>query len=202
MDTSLVKNRSNFIPPKYRNLALEKCIDNLHNIPVTKRNHNITYNISMAERNAIQTLANNDYIVIKEADKGGAIVIMDKENYKKIVETLLSDTGHHKELRTDPSKTDKIKYSKFLKKYKDLLTEKEFDYLTNFEMKLSNFYGLPKVHKSDKIKSACEQCNSNYVQVENVDDLALRPIVAGAACQTHRLSNLIDILLRPLTNGV
>ena len=45
-------------------------------------------------------------------------------------------------------------------------------------MKLSNFYGLPKVHKSIKIKSACEQCNSNYVEVENVDDLALRPIVA------------------------
>ena len=69
-------------------------------------------------------------------------------------------------------------------------------------MKLSIFYGLPKVHKSTKIKSACEQCNSNYVQVENVDALALRPIVAGPACQTHRLSNLIDILLQPLINRV
>ena len=175
---------------------------NQPNIPVTKRNHNINYNISMAERNAIKTLANYDSIIIKKADKGGAVVIMDKETYKKIVETMLSDTEHEKELRTDPSKTDKIKYSKFLKKYRDLLKEKEFDYLINFEMKLSNFYGLPKVHKSTKIKSACKQCNSNYVQVENVDDLALRPIVAGPACQTHRLSNSIDILLRPLKNRV
>ena len=30
------------------------------------------------------------------------------------------------------------------------------DYLVNFEMKPSNFYGLPKVHKSEKIKTACE----------------------------------------------
>ena len=129
-------------------------------------------------------------------------MIMDKENHKKIVETMLSDTEHYEELRTDPSKTDKIKYSKFLKKYRDLLTETEFDYLTNFETKLSKLYGLPKVHKSTKIKNACEQYNSNYVQVENVDDLALKPIVAGPACQTHRLSNLIDILLRPLTKTV
>ena len=102
------------------------------------------------QRNAIKTLANNDSIIIKEADKEGAVVIMDKENYRKIVETMLSDTEHYEELRTDPPKTDKIKYSKFLKKYRDLLTEKEFDYLTNSEMKLSNFYGLPKVHKSTK----------------------------------------------------
>ena len=115
---------------------------------------------------------------------------------------MLSDTEHYEELKTGASKTDKIKYNKLLKKYRDLLTEKEFDYLTNFEMKLSNFYGLTKVHKSTKIKSACEQCNSTYVQVEKVDDLALRPIVAGPACQTHRLSNLIDILLRPLTKRV
>ena len=96
-DISLVKNKSNFIPPKYRNLALERYIDNLHNIPVTKRNHNINYNISMAERNAIKTLANNDSIIIKEADKGGAVVIMDKENYKKIVGTMLSYTEHYEE---------------------------------------------------------------------------------------------------------
>ena len=51
----------------------------------------------MAERNAIKTLANNDSIIIKEADKGGAVVIMDKENYKKIVGTMLSYTEHYEE---------------------------------------------------------------------------------------------------------
>ena len=32
--------------------------------------------------------------------------------------------------------------------------------------------------------------------------MLLRPIVAGPVCQTHRLSNLVDILLCPLTKRV
>ena len=95
--------------------------------------------------------------------------------------------------------TDKIKFYKFLNKYRDNLTNKEMDYLTNFEMKPSNFSGLPKIHKNDKIRDACEQTYNFYVQVENVTDLKFRPIVAGPVCQTHRLSNLIDILLHHLT---
>ena len=32
--------------------------------------------------------------------------------------------------------------------------------------------------------------------------LKLRPIVASPSCMTHRLSNLLDILLRPYTEHV
>ena len=69
-------------------------------------------------------------------------------------------------------------------------------------MKPSNFYGLPKVYKSEKIKTTCEQNISHYVEVHYVNDLKLRPIIAGPTCQAHRLSNLLDILLRPLTKRV
>ena len=126
---------------------------------------------------------------------------MDRGHYKTMVETLLLDKEYYQELTADPQKSDKIKYKRLLNKYKDCLTEKEIDYLVNFEMKPSNFYGLPKVHKSEKIKTTCEQNISHYV-VHYVNDLKLRPIVAGPTCQTHRLSNLSDILLRPLTKRV
>ena len=85
----------------------------------------------------------------------------------------------------------KFKYKSLLSKYKDCLTEKEMDYLVNFEMKPSNFYGLPKIHKSEKITATCKQIISYYVEVHDINDLKLRPIVAGPACQTHRLSNLL-----------
>ena len=66
------------------------------------------------------------------------------------------------------------------------------DYLQNFEAKTSNFYGLPKVHKSKQINEKCKLAQSNYVEItEDILDLKLRPIVAGPSCQTHRLSNLI-----------
>ena len=44
---------------------------------------------------------------------------------------------------------------------------------------------------------------SSYVEVTDVEyDLKLRLIVAGPSCLTHRLSNLLDILLRPFTKHV
>ena len=76
------------------------------------------------------------------------------------------------------------KYKSFLNKQNTELTDKEFDYLVNFECKTSNFYGLPKIHKNKKIKEACPVAT-------------IRPIVDGPACETHRLSYLLDILLQP-----
>ena len=57
-DISLVKNKSDFIPPKNRNAALERYIENVQNTPTTKSNQNIKYNVSLLERNAIKSLAN------------------------------------------------------------------------------------------------------------------------------------------------
>ena len=74
------------------------------------------------------------------------------------------------------------------------------DYLEGSEVKESQFYGLPKIHKSQAIINQCEHKNSSYVEVEDVNVLKIRPIVAGPSCLTHRLSNLLDIILRPFTN--
>ena len=38
--------------------------------------------------------------------------------------------------------------------------------------------------------------------IDEVEDLKFRPIIAGPACPTHRLSNLIDILLKPLIKNI
>ena len=94
------------------------------------------------------------------------------------------------------------KYRSFLNKHKTELTDKEFDYLVNFECKSSNFYGLPKIHKNKKITEACAVVTSNYVELKPPNYLTFRPIVAGPACETHRLSNLLDILLQPCTKYV
>ena len=83
------------------------------------------------------------------------------------------------------------------------MTDKEFDYLQNFEAKISIFCGLPKVHKSKQINEKCKLAKSDYFEIpENVFVLKFRSIVAGPSCQTRRLSNLVDILLRPYTKHV
>ena len=61
-------------------------------------------------------MANDPSIVIKEADKGGATIIMDQSHYKCMVENALDDGIFYEKLDTDPSKAERLKYSKFLKK--------------------------------------------------------------------------------------
>ena len=157
----------------------------------------------MQEQEALKILRTNSEIIIKEADKGGATIIMNKEDYKELVETILNDEVYYTKLNTSPEKELNLKYKKFLQKFKSQMTEKEFDYLLNFEVKTSNFYGLPKVHKSKQINEKCKSANSGYVEItDKISDLKLRPIVAGPSCHTHRLSNLIDVLLRPYTEHV
>ena len=154
------------------------------------------------ENEARKHLANDNLIVIKEADKGVATIIMAQAHYKNMVENFLIDTNFYEKLDGDPSKAEKTKYTKFLKKHKTCLTKKEIDYLENFEVKSSNFYGLPKVQKSSQINDKCKKSNSSYIEIPDVTDLKLRPIVAGPSCQTHRVGDFIDILLKPYTKHV
>ena len=91
--------------------------------------------------------------MIKEADKGSAVVIMDSYFYKEHIINMLSNTVYYKEIEDND---DKKTMQKIKKKYVkttqnniqfNRLTDKEEDYLTKFEFRESNFYGLPKVHK-------------------------------------------------------
>ena len=200
-DISIVKNKSDFIPPKDRNQSLENFIEKIKSFP-TENPKSIRSNLDNHEKEALESLKNDKSIVIKEADKGGSVIIMDADFYKHTVEKSLNDKQYYEKLPNNPEKQDRIKYFKFLENFEHCLTDKEYEYLTKFECKQSNFYGLPKVHKSKDIKNACTNTTEDIVNISNVSDLKMRPIIAGPVCQTHRLSNMIDIILRPMTKHV
>lgn len=197
-DDSLVKNKSNFIPPKGRNNNLEKYIEHIEttasvHVPTTVPKNNISYD----QRQALKELQNNPNIIIKEADKGGAIVVMDREYYKEKILEMLQDSEIYKEIPSCMDKNTLGKIQTLISQYGGCLTDKEKDFLVKFENHNSQFYGLPKVHKSQQIIEAIERQNQDYVQVLCPTDLKFRPIVAGPSCPTHRLSHLIDTLLKP-----
>ncbi|XP_060085696.1 uncharacterized protein LOC132565106 [Ylistrum balloti] len=196
-DQSLLRNKSNFFPPKSNDECLElffKSINGCH----TKITNRKRGNISKEETKALNDLTNDASIVIKEADKGGAKVIMDREFYKNKILELLEDVDNYKEIDTNKDETVLKRIGKLIKKYPGQLTDKEQDYLMNFQCKTSNFYGLPKIHKSKEVQTAIAQQRSEYIVMPPAKDLKMRPIVAGPASPTHRLSNFLDILLKPL----
>ena len=66
----------------------------------------------------------------------------------------------------------------------------------------SNFYGLPKIHRSQLITNAIKEQNSEVVSINETQDLKIRPIVGGPKCPTRKLSELIDALLKPFLKHV
>ena len=199
----LVKNKSNFNPKKGRNNILDTVCETLQNLPLDSTECISTkQNLSKEETNALKSLASDENIVIKEADKGGAVVIMDTVYYEQKIMDMLSNTEFYTEISENQDKAILQKIKKLLLKHSSTLTDKEKEFVTEFEYKESSFYGLPKVHKSKTIKEAIQKQNSEYITCEHPADLTFRPIVGGPAAPTQRLSNLLDIILKPLCQNV
>ena len=85
---------------------------------------------------------------------------------------------------------------KLVEKYKDNLMDKGIDYLTNFSYNTSNFYGLPKVHKSDIITQAIIEQNSEYIKILVPEDLTVAQLLQVPIV----LPNVIANSLTPLSN--
>ncbi len=197
----LVKNKSRYQGRKGRNNTLDTYITFLENFPTEQVQRQIT-NLKPSEQRGLGKLMNRKDIIIKEADNGGAVVIMDKDYYKGKIEQLLLDTSQYKDVEENRDKKVSEKISQFAEKYKDHLDKSEYKYLVNHPWRSSNFYGLPKVHKSKQISEAVETSNKSYIHLEHPQDLTFRPIVGGPECPTQRLSNLLDKILKPLCKNV
>ena len=64
-------------------------------------------------------------------------------------------------------KLDKIQSNllRFLRKYKMCFIEPEWKFLNDNHHEVSNFYGLPKIHKSMIIESAINTQNSENIEI-------------------------------------
>ena len=131
------------------------------------------------------------------ADKGGAVVVMEASHYRQMIHRVFNNPIYFAPCDSNQTKEIMLKITSFCRKYQKNLTNDEIAFLTKFDTKEANFYGLPKVHKSAIIKQAIQEQKSEVINVRCPDDLKIRPIIGGVASPTSRLSQLIDILLQP-----
>ena len=149
-----MKNKSNFVLAKTNDKHLELFLDSLSKYPdqISAPQH-VKSNLLKDKRTALQLIDDNN-IIMKDAGKGRATVIMDKIFYKNKIEELLSDTENYiliKGGNQDESIMKKIE--KLLQKFKEETTKAEKEYILKFSWKTSNFYGLSKIHKSKCINN-------------------------------------------------
>ena len=97
-------------------------------------------NLTPEERSALEELTSNNDLIIKQADKSGNFVLMDKTYYRDslVLEGHLNSNAYEK----IPIGEDKVvvqNLRKLVNRHKDSLTDKEQQFITDFEWKTSNF---------------------------------------------------------------
>ena len=198
---SLVQGKSMFYPPRNRNKELETHISFINNIDIANEKSNKS-NFSPKEWAELRNLMNQSNIVVKEADKGGAVTVLSKHHYRAMIYEHLSNQNTYQKLDKNLDPTIMKNLKKLLNKHKSIFPVKEFKYLNEADYSTSNFYRLPKIHKSQLITNAIKEQNSEVVSINEPQDLKVRPIVGGPKCPTRKLSELIDALLKPFLKHV
>ena len=109
----------------------------------------------------------------------------------------LSDTTFYNNLdNNDPSTIVQDKVNKFAEKYKSILTNNEYDFLTKRCHKISNFYMLPKLHKSKEINEIIEIKRTEYIQIDEDILIEGRPVVAGPAFYTSGIPKDLHCIMK------
>ena len=90
-DPNTFKKKNSWTPNKDRDLGLELFIQLLKSDILNTKPSKIADNLSKHEREALQKLIARTDIIIKPADKGKAVVVLDTEDYKKECYQQLND---------------------------------------------------------------------------------------------------------------
>ena len=99
-----VKKKSTFTPTKGRECNLDTYLEQVttDTLKLLRVNSDANCeNLTGKEREALEVLRKEESIVIKPADKGGALVIMDKVDYDEAVLKMLSDGNFYTESKED-----------------------------------------------------------------------------------------------------
>ena len=126
---------------------------------------------------------NRNDIIICNADKGGAVVIIDIDDYIKEAMRQLSDTKHYKELPNDPTTLHCELVNNTINKFKNdgLLEDKLAEGLKVTEPRTPLFYLLPKIHKKNNPG---------------------RPVISSIDYHTSNISAFVDYHLQPLVKSL
>ncbi len=99
-------------------------------------------NLSKAELKALNDLEKRNEIVVKPADKGGSVVIMNFQQYDTNIKSQLSDANCYSLLNSDPTDTIKNEIDDFIDTaFRGSITEQEKDFLITKSPICPVFYG-------------------------------------------------------------
>ena len=110
-------------------------------------------NLSNDDWALINNIKKNPNLIIKPADKGGALVIMDQDKYREECMHQLQACRHYRRLINDQPQEVGDKVAKYLRtcKVKKEIHSRITDYLIPKAPRKALFYILPKIHKVNNL---------------------------------------------------
>ncbi|XP_070543722.1 uncharacterized protein [Ptychodera flava] len=178
----LKRKDSVWTPPESRNLKLDlyiNCFCNRVHSEVIDKHYRLLYNLSPSERAAITSLRTNPEIIIKQVDKGGATVVMNRSDHILEANKQLKKPQFYTKLQCDPT----TKYTKDLASLTKTLPAEIKDHIENAtspDPRPGTFYLLPKIHKEGNPG---------------------RPIISGIGTITEGISGYVDTILKPFATS-
>lgn len=160
--------------------------------PIIKcSNANSKKNLSTREFQAIRELQNSKSLIIKPADKGGAVVIIDAEAYRAEGLRQLTNSFYYKEIPAPLAPSTVPLINSIVNKlyFEGFINIKQSRFLkASIPASPRAFYLLPKVHK-ERHKWPSPSMPEG------------RPIVSDSGSETYNICTFIDHYLRPLATA-
>lgn len=136
-------------------------------------------------------------IITKKAEKGSIVTIMSQKFYWDMCKKHLNITEFYENVMFNTKTILEEKVDDFIRKYKEVLTDKEYEYFKSFNYKIAWFYLLPKLHRSQRLNDIIAQNTLEYIKISEVLDIEGRPIAAGSAYRIHGISILTPKIMQP-----
>ena len=184
-ESKLLKPSKGWEPPKGP-LHLETFIlSNEYDLNNTRVRAPRSKNLSDGERVALKNLRQKPDIVIKPADKGGAVVVQNIDDYIKEGERQLTDSTFYQHLPSDPTMVNNQRIDLLLESLhtRGEISKSVLRKLLTTEARTPELYLLPKIHKKQSPPPG-------------------RPVVSANGCPTEKISAFVDIFLRPHLNKI
>ena len=191
--------RTKWTPPSGRNpyidhftSAVERHLDNF--LKDVKENRPSQREKSQHE--TIRSLKSNSDIVIKPADKGGAVVIQDIKDYTTEAQRQLTDQAFYSPLPEDPTPEYQQQIHQCVNSLKSVNVASST--LVPEHPRVSKFYLLPKIHKLPQlVNNICgnEEPDVQKIIEKSRDNRIIppgRPIVSSVDSLTEPMSKFVD----------
>lgn len=122
-------------------------------------------------------IAQNEQIVIIKADKGNKTIIMNKSDYNRAMEKLLSDGNTYKKTKRNPTTRIEKKVNDMIKYWRltNRINDEQEKYLQTHNSIAPAIYGLGKLHK-----------------LKIGEPLPMRPVVSTIQSPTYKISKEIS----------